>query len=228
MDNWTYTFLLSASFIIPFIRSFENRVAYYKKWPELFSGILVMMMLFIPWDIAFTRMGVWSFNYQYITGIYLLDLPLEEWMFFIIITYCCVFIYEVLKYFFPGFCFPKLAFVLTVLLAILTLITALGNIDKIYTFIVMSLSCVLLSWQLVIKSYKGWLSHFYFMYFVGLLPFYIINGLLTALPVVTYDNSENLSLRIGSIPVEDAFYFLSMMLVTLMVYEYKVRTNKKK
>jgi lycopene cyclase domain-containing protein len=223
MGNWTYAFLLTASFIIPFTRSFENRVAFYRKFPELFSGIIVMMLLFIPWDIAFTRMGVWSFNNQYITGVYLLNLPLEEWMFFIIITYCCVFIYEVLKYFFPGFCFPGPAFTLTVLLGIFTLITALVNTDKIYTLSVMSLSCILLSWQLVTGSYKTWLSHFYFMFFISLLPFFIVNGILTALPVVNYDNSENMAVRIGSIPFEDTFYFLSMMLLTLMVYEYRAR-----
>jgi lycopene cyclase domain-containing protein len=222
MNNWTYALLLSASLAIPLIRSFENRVAYYKKWPALFSGILVMMMLFIPWDIVFTRLGVWSFNHHYVTGIYLLYLPLEEWMFFIVITYCCVFIYEVLKYFFPGFHFPGLAFALTLLLGIFTLITALLNMDKIYTFAVMSLSCILLFWQLVNKSHLTWLSHFFFMYFVALLPFFIVNGILTSLPVVSYDNSENLSVRIFSIPVEDAFYFMNMMLITLMVYEHRV------
>jgi lycopene cyclase domain-containing protein len=225
MDNWTYALLLAASLSVPLIRSFENRIAFYRKWPELFSGILAMMLVFIPWDIAFTRMGVWAFNYQYVTGIYILNLPLEEWLFFVIITYCCVFIYEVLRYFFPGFHFPGVAFSLTLLLAIFTLITALLNTDKIYTLTVMVLTCILLLWQLVINSYKTWLSHFYMMYFVALLPFYIVNGILTSLPVVTYNNSENLSIRIHSIPVEDAFYFMSMMLITLMVYEK--RTGKR-
>ena len=154
MGNWTYAFLLLASLSIPLIKSFEKRIAFYRKWPELFTGILVMMLLFIPWDIAFTSMGVWSFNYQYITGVYLLNLPLEEWLFFIIITYCCIFIYEVLKYFFPDLHLPNLAFALTVMLGSFTLITALANTDRIYTFIVMSLTCILLAWQLVVKSNK--------------------------------------------------------------------------
>ncbi len=227
MGNWTYAVLLLASLSIPLIRSFENRVAFYRKWPELFSGILAMMLFFIPWDIAFTRMDVWSFNNEYITGVYLLNLPLEEWLFFIIITYCCVFIYEVLKYFLPGLYLPVTSYSLTVLLGIFSLIMALSNTDKIYTFVVMFLTCILLGWQLVINSHKTWLTHFYLMYIVALVPFYIINGILTTLPVVIYDNCENLGIRIRSIPVEDAFYFMAMMLLTLMVYEYKAGKVKR-
>jgi lycopene cyclase domain-containing protein len=226
MGNWTYAFLLMASISIPLIRSFEERIAFYRKWPALFTAILVMMMLFIPWDIAFTRMGVWSFNFEYITGIYILNLPLEEWLFFIIITYCCVFIYEVLKYFLPATHFPKLAYMVTIVLGIFTLSVAVFNTDKSYTFTVMTLSFILLSCQMVINSHRTWLTHFYLMYLVGLVPFYIVNGILTALPVVNYDNSENLGIRIGSIPVEDAFYFMSMMLLTLMVYGHKVGNLK--
>jgi lycopene cyclase domain-containing protein len=230
MGNWTYAFLLLASLSIPLIKSFEKKVAYYRKWPQLFTGILVMMLLFIPWDIAFTHIGVWAFNYQYVTGVYLLDLPLEEWLFFIIITYCCIFIYEVLKYFFPDLYFPKFSFALTLLLITLTLVTALTNTGRIYTFVVMLLTSILLTWQLVVRSYNTWLTHFYFMYFVALLPFYIVNGILTSMPVVIYDNNQNLGIRIHSIPVEDAFYFMSMMLLTLTVYEHitgKVRQRIK-
>ena len=220
MEKWTYAILLLASLSVPLIRSFEQKVAFYRKWPELFAGILVMMLVFIPWDIVFTRMGVWSFNYRYVAGIFFLDLPLEEWLFFIIITYCCVFIYEVLKFFFPQFHFPKVAYILTILLGLFTIVTALLNTGKIYTFSVMVLTGTLLVLQLVIKSHKTWLSHFYFMYFISLIPFYIVNGVLTKLPIVSYENSENLGIRFQSIPVEDAFYLLSMMVLTLMVYEF--------
>jgi lycopene cyclase domain-containing protein len=226
MDNWTYAFLLLASFSVPIIKSFEKKVAFYSRWPELFTGILAMMLLFIPWDIIFTAMGVWSFNYEYVTGIFILNLPLEEWLFFVIITYCCVFIYEVLKYFFPGFHFAGPALILTVFLVFFTLAIAIATPGRTYTFVVMLLTCILLTWQLVIKSYKTWLSHFYFMYLVGLIPFFIVNGILTALPVVIYDNSRNLGIRIGTVPVEDAFYFMSMMLLTLTIYEFMAGRRK--
>ena len=60
-----------------------------------------MMCLFIPWDIYFTAKGVWDFNPNFIIDVKFLYLPIEEWLFFIIVPYACVFIYEVLNYFFP-------------------------------------------------------------------------------------------------------------------------------
>ncbi len=219
MEKWTYALLLLGSISVPLIRSFENRVAFYSRFTHLFKGILVMMLLFIPWDVMFTRSDVWSFNYDYVLGYYFFDLPVEEWLFFMIITYCCVFIYDVLKYFFPKFYFPKTSYALTVVLALLTLTLAFLNTDRIYTFVVMYLSFILLFWQIVTKTYKTWLSYFYFMWFIGLVPFFIVNGVLTSLPVVSYNNAENLAFRIGTVPFEDAFYFISMMFIVVMVYE---------
>ncbi len=219
MEKWTYALLLLGSIAVPLLRSFENRVAFYAKWPYLFKGILVMMLLYIPWDVIFTRMKIWSFNYDYVLGYYFLSLPVEEWLFFIIITYCCVFVYEVLRFFFPHFYFPKASYALTLILGLLTLTLAFMNTHRIYTFVVMYLSSILLFWQFFTKSHKTWLSHFYFMYFVSLVPFFIVNGVLTSLPVVSYNDSHNLGIRLFTIPIEDSFYFLSMMFITIMVYE---------
>lgn len=225
MEKWTYAVLLALSILIPFIRSFEKRVAFYSHWKHLFMGILVMMLLYIPWDIYFTRLQVWSFNYNYVLGFYFFDLPIEEWLFFIIITYCCVFIYEVVRYFFPRFHHPLTVKFLTFVLGTITLFIALFNTDRIYTFTAMYLASVMLFWQLFIKSHRRWLSHFYLMYFIALIPFFIVNGVLTSLPVVSYNNTHNLGIRLGTIPVEDAFYFLSMMFITILVYE-QLRSGK--
>ena len=44
-----------------------------------------MMLLFIPWDIWFTHWSVWQFNSDYICGLKVFLLPIEEWLFFVII-----------------------------------------------------------------------------------------------------------------------------------------------
>ena len=57
----------------------------------------------------------------------------------------------------------------------------------------------------------------------------MVNGLLTGSlienQVVWYNNNENLSLRLGTIPVEDVFYALLMLL--LVMIGYQVSLNKK-
>ena len=58
----------------------------------------------------------------------------------------------------------------------------------------------------------------------------MVNGLLTGSlienQVVWYNNNENLSFRLGTIPVEDVFYALLMLLLVMIGYQFSI--NKKK
>jgi lycopene cyclase domain-containing protein len=49
------------------------------------------------WDIAVTARGHWVFNPHYVLGIELFGLPLEEWLFFVIIAFVSVFTYEAVR-----------------------------------------------------------------------------------------------------------------------------------
>ena len=75
-SKYFYFLLLLFSFSFPFVRSFENKLNYYKKWPALFSGIVLMIVIHIPIDIYFTNIGVWGFNKEFVCGIYLANLPI--------------------------------------------------------------------------------------------------------------------------------------------------------
>ncbi|MFO8087370.1 MAG: lycopene cyclase domain-containing protein [Bacteroidales bacterium] len=223
MENWTYALLLLGSISIPLIRSFESRVNFYGKWPALFAGIFIMMLVFIPWDVWFTANGVWHFNHDYVLGLFIAGLPVEEWLFFVFITYAVMFTYAVLKYFFPKFYYPKAARSLAAILAVLFILVAVFHLDKTYTLVVSLLSFFLLTGVVISPVWKTWLSHFFLGYVVSVIPFLIVNGILTSFPVVIYNNSENLALRITTIPVEDFAYLMSMMLIVTMVYEYLLR-----
>ena len=57
-----------------------------------------------------------------------------------------------------------------------------------------------------------------------LIPFLIVNGILTGSfikdEVVWYDDLENLGLRIFTIPIEDAFYGMLLLILSISIYEY--------
>ena len=228
-SKYLYLGLLIVSLAYPLAQSFERRLRYYRNWKYLFPGIAIMMALFIPWDIAFTEAGVWWFNDSYYTGSTLFHLPLEEWLFFIVVPFACVFIYEVLNYFVrKDFLKPVASYFFGVIAAVL-LVTGLFHLDKWYTSTSFLLTAVGLI--LVVVLNPGWKGRFLAMYLVSWIPFLLMNGALTGNftreAVVNYNPDEFLGIRITTIPLEDSVYSLLMLLIVVSVYEY-LRNRVKK
>jgi len=177
-------------------------------------------LFYIVWDIYFTSKGVWSFNEAYITGIKLYNLPLEEVLFFFIVPYCCVFIYACIRSYFPNLVHKKRADLLLQIMAIGLLITGLIYKSKAYTswtFILTGFFIVMLfEFRIFFKSFNA--VSFLVSYAICLIPFLIVNGFLTAIPVVIYNNSENLNIRIYSIPFEDVFYGMLLIMMNIAGY----------
>jgi len=218
-STWTYFILLLLSILYPLAQSFEKRVFMFRKARFIFPGILVTGMIYLIWDIWFTRSGVWGFNHSYTRELYLFGLPLEEWLFFLIVPYCCIFLYEVLRLFVKRFYHPVASgIVIYILLALLA-----GSVPFIYqrsyTIAVVIFVSLMLILQLIQKSYKTWFSGFLLAYLVSLVPFMIVNGVLTSLPVVWYNNAETLGFRVYTIPVEDFLYLFGLLLPTVNIYQ---------
>ena len=67
------------------------------------------------------------------------------------------------------------------------------------------------------------LGVFYITFLIILIPFFIVNGILTGSfiedQVVWYNNAENLGIRMGTIPIEDAGYAFSMIFLSIILIE---------
>ena len=191
--------------------------------------MVIPALLYIVWDIYFTSKGVWSFNPEYITGIKLYNLPLEEVLFFFIVPYCCLFIYACVRAYFPNLVNKKGAYLFLQIIAMVLLITGLIFKGKDYT----SWTFILTGFFIVMlfkfrKFFKGFDAvSFLVSYAICLIPFLIVNGFLTAIPVVVYNNAENLGIRIYTIPFEDAFYGMLLVLMNIAIYE-KIKSQKSK
>jgi hypothetical protein len=48
----------------------------------------------------------------------------------------------------------------------------------------------------------------------------IVNGWLTHLPVVWYNNAENLGIRIYTVPLEDFIYLMGLLLPSVHLYQW--------
>ena len=215
-----YLILNIASLIIPFLYSFENRMKYIKRWKAVFSAIIITAIFFIIWDIIFTKMGVWSFNPRYHSGIEFFDLPIEEWLFFICIPYASIFIHFAFHYFLPKVSLSdNTVRIIYLILIIILLPTIFLHYDKWYTVINYSVLVLVLTYT--VFKVPHILNTFFITFLIVLIPFSIVNGILTGSfidePVVSYNNNENLGIRLGTIPIEDVGYAFSMLLMSLVL-----------
>jgi len=218
--NFTYLLLMLGTMAVPLAFSFEKKVRFYTKLKYLLPAILFSGAIFIIWDLRFEELGIWSFNPEYLLGIYILNLPVEEWLFFIAIPYATVFIYEVLKVQLPNFEKPNLFLGVSLVLLVAFALTAYFFRERLYTFFNFFLLTIYFGYTIFRNRFKQHLTKFYLTWLISLIPFLIVNGFLTALPVVEYNDAHNLGIRIFTIPIEDFFYFFLLLLMNLTIFEY--------
>ena len=224
----TYLTLEIITLIIPLFFITDKNLGFYKKLKPVIISILIVASIFILWDIIFTKRGVWGFNSQYHIPFKPFGLPIEEWLFFLIIPYSSIFLHETAIYLFPKVKLSRASvIVISTLLILSSCLIMITNFDKAYT----TVNCmVLIAIVLIVLLFdKELLKQFYLSFLVILVPFIIVNGILTGsfIPeeVVWYNPSEILGICIFTIPIEDFGFAFSLILSNLLLIKL---LNRKK
>ncbi len=231
MDNhFTYFLILAGSIAGPLALSFDKKVAFYKKWKYVFAAMILPAFFYILWDGYFAGENIWFFNEKYIatkTNIY--NLPVEEVLFFFIVPYCCTFVYECVCTYFPTLQSNKKADTILWVIGFSVVIIAFLNLKLRYTaYTGISLALFIffiLAFRKYFYSFNS--TAFLVSYAIILIPYFIVNGFLTAIPVITYNDTENLAIRIYTIPIEDAFYGMLLVMMNIVGYEKMLKRTPK-
>ena len=222
-----YFYLLLGSVLIPLAYSIFF-TDFIKSWKYFIISTTIVAFVFLVWDAIFTHYGVWGFNKDYCLGVAIFKMPIEEWLFFFIIPFCSLFIHFAFYYVFPRIKLHKqISIYFTVLIIILSAILVIVNINKAYTAVNFLILLYVLITGIIISPIL--LRRFYLSFLIILIPFFIVNGILTGIatpePVVWYNNLENLGIRMFTIPIEDTAYAFSMLFANLLIFEFlKERT----
>lgn len=218
-----YTYLLIDFFtiIVPFIFSFHPRLKFHKTWRSFFPAVLITGLVFVLGDVYFTHLGVWGFNPTYLIGITIGNMPIEEILFFLCIPFSCVFTYHCLNILLKLKLAEKTTSLITYFFIAMGFVGGVYFLDQLYTTVTLfSLAALLIVAKFILKV--KWLDRFYLVYLILLLPFTIVNGLLTGTmldaPVVWYNSNEIIGIRMLTIPVEDIFYGMNLILINLLIY----------
>ena len=222
-SHFTYFYLHLFTFIPVFALSFDRRVHYYTEWRKLLPGILIIGAFFILWDVFFTARGVWGFNHQYLSGIFWLGLPVEEWLFFLTVPFACVFIYECLNYYVKRDLLAPAEKWITLILIPTFLLVGLLHWSHMYTFTTFTLSGLFLLYHYIYMD-GTYRSRFYLAYLVVWIPFLLVNGVLTGgytqEPVVIYNPEEYLGIRVTSVPLDDSVYNFLLLFSITTLFEF--------
>jgi len=222
----TYLYLLLniCSISIPLAYSFNKKMRFIKHWKAVVTSLTIVALFFLIWDALFTKFGIWGFNSDFHLPFLILGMPIEEWLFFFCIPYASVFIHYSLIYFKPNLLLPKkLTEIITIGFVVLLFYLIIVNYNRAYTVV----NYIVLIGVLLYSYYNKGIRHlrrFYIAFLIILIPFFIVNGVLTGTgieqPVVWYNNTENMGVRIGTIPVEDIGYAFSMLFANVLLIEF--------
>jgi lycopene cyclase domain-containing protein len=205
-----YLWILVAIAAIPLALSFDKKVHYVSRWPAVFAAAGIVGVVYIGWDILKTVAGVWGFVERYSGSLKILGLPLPELLFFLVVPFSCLFIYEVVGAYFkervvsiPSWIWYTAAAALLVLAVIFR--------SKVYTLTVLLSVALFFALTATFRPRLLGSRHFWLAMLLTYVPFLIFNGLLTAIPIVVYNDAENWGVRIYTIPLEDFFYSFSLL-----------------
>jgi len=198
--------------------------------PKLFPtsiSIISTAAFFIIWDILVTGY-FWEFNPNFILGIYFINIPVEELLFFFTVPLSCLLIFVNLKIKSDQniILYKNLQNYLSIVaLLIGAYFFILG---KIYTSLVLILLGFLIFIDYYITKTKLLFNKSYYKFFLFIILLTLLfNYYLTVRPVVIYNQSVKTNINIFTIPIEDFIYsFILLSLTAILYLNFKNKTFK--
>lgn len=90
--------ILILSGVIPLVLSLYPPLNFYRNIKALLYSIVLIVLIFGVWDIFATFRGHWHFNPKHVWSLRIVNLPVEEVLFFVVIPFCCILTWELLNY----------------------------------------------------------------------------------------------------------------------------------
>ncbi|MES2650593.1 MAG: lycopene cyclase domain-containing protein [Bacteroidota bacterium] len=201
-------------FLIPFVLTSNEKI----NLRSLLIPSLIVTVIFSETGVFFAGLKVWSFNPAYLMGISYRQLPLEMYLFYFTSSFAGLGIYTYLNAKFPKNDLQKYALSLSNLLLGLMVAMLFFAYTKWYTATTFTILFLLLLY-IEYKNQLRFMYKFYRAFIVCLIPFYISYGILCNMPIISYQAKETIDVNLFSIPFENHFYMMGMLLLGVYLVE---------
>jgi lycopene cyclase domain-containing protein len=182
------------------------------KYAFISLGIVAFSFWVMDWKVTG---WFWHFNPRYVSGFYILNLPIEEILFFITVPYSCLFLWVNVR---PKIRYQQLRWIPPIL--ILTFVLLLLNVaPAAYTTSILILLALTILLDLLLKTNLFMDNRFLLFLMIVTMFTFIFNWYLTARPVVIYEEMVKTNINILTIPIEDFIYGISLISLVFIIYE---------
>ncbi len=96
MDSWQYLLLLGLCVLVTLPLELALGARVYRRPRALAATLLPVLAVFVTWDLIGFYRGDWTYSPRYTLGVKLLGLPVEEWLFFLVVPVCALLTFEAL------------------------------------------------------------------------------------------------------------------------------------
>jgi lycopene cyclase domain-containing protein len=97
--KFEYLLVLLLTLVGPLVLSRDRNLSLWRTPKALAKTLALVSVPYWIWDIAATARGHWFFNDRYVLGLWLAGLPLEEYLFFPVVIFVSIFVWESVGYF---------------------------------------------------------------------------------------------------------------------------------
>jgi lycopene beta-cyclase len=94
---WEYLLVLGLCLLVTAPLELGLGARVYRSPARLLRTLGAVGVVFVTWDLIGARLGHWDYHPRFITGVHLLGLPIEEWLFFVVIPVCGILAYEAVR-----------------------------------------------------------------------------------------------------------------------------------
>jgi lycopene cyclase domain-containing protein len=219
-QNFWYLIILIVTGAVSFFLLVKKTNNYIIELKYMLPAIIFSGGIFTILNKRFCEAEIISFNNNYLAGTNILKLPVEEWLFLLVMSILSVTVYILVKIKFADFEKPKVFTAVNLILLLVFGLTAWFSRQKSFSFFLFFLLTIYFGYTIFRNRFKNHLMKFYLAYLISIFPFFIIKKILNTLPVIFYNFEQTLGIRIFGVYVEEFGYFFLLTLMNITIFEY--------
>lgn len=216
--NYYYLLINLVLLILSFVLALDKKAHPIRRWKLMVPAVLVSGVLFSIVAFILNQFKVSVFNGAYTIGVNILQLPIEEILFHFLLAFAGLNVYVVLNERFPKNSLEKFSLSVSNLLLGVLVAMLFFTHTKVYSIAVFSFLFLILLYVEYVNKLR-FMYKFYRAYVIMLIPFCLLYVLIGGLPIIAYSVGETINLKIGVIPFEGFFYLMSILLLSVYLFE---------